>query len=107
MSANNGISTLESLIRRKWPGYEAISENFIRYKLDLEKFQDANLRRVVFAAGRDLNGLAILDIGCGEGGFTVAANLQGAVAYGVDYQPRFPAIAYLVNFGDFALQCVE
>ena len=60
-------------------------------RLHSEDYQDETLGQVVEIAG-PLAGAQILDLGCGMGGFAVAASLQGADVTALDYNPAYCAI---------------
>lgn len=57
-------------------------------RLHSEQFQ-AEMLALVRAAAGDLNGRNMLDIGCGMGGFAVAAELAGADVTALDYNPAY------------------
>jgi 2-polyprenyl-3-methyl-5-hydroxy-6-metoxy-1,4-benzoquinol methylase len=75
---------LARLIREKWAFSEMASDHFIQFKIWLENYQESNLRHVAYGFARPAVGIRVLDVGCGEGGFAVAAHRAGFNAYGVD-----------------------
>lgn len=85
-------------IRDKWMFSELADEQFMQLKIEQENFQIDNLRRVCYSIDRPVTELRLLDIGCGEGGFAVAAHNAGFVAYGVDINARNIDICRLRGF---------
>lgn len=60
-------------------------------RLHSERFQAETLQLVTEVAG-PLAGRAVLDLGCGMGGFAVAAELSGAAVTALDYNAAYCAI---------------
>jgi SAM-dependent methyltransferase len=56
-------------------------------------YEAQRLARLEEAIGRPLGGLVILNVGCGTGGFNVAAAGAGALTYGVDASSEAVGIA--------------
>src|SRR5215831_13949713 len=64
----------------------------VRVRLDDDAYEAQRLDRLARALGRPLAGLAVLNVGCGTGGFNVAAERAGARAWGVDLDAEAVAI---------------
>jgi 2-polyprenyl-3-methyl-5-hydroxy-6-metoxy-1,4-benzoquinol methylase len=62
------------------PSWEAL----VAARLDEEAGEAAHLHRVEEALGRAVSGLAVLNVGCGTGGFNVVARRAGARVCGID-----------------------
>ena len=62
-----------------------------RKRLHSEEYQAEPLQMVTDVAG-PLDGKQVLDLGCGMGGFAVAAELAGADVTAMDYNPAYCAI---------------
>lgn len=60
-------------------------------RLQSEDYQDETLGQVSQIAG-SFAGRRLLDLGCGMGGFAVAASLRGATVTALDYNPAYCAI---------------
>ncbi|MBI2526470.1 MAG: methyltransferase domain-containing protein [Candidatus Rokubacteria bacterium] len=67
----------------------------VEARLDEETHEAMHLDRLEAALGRTVAGLAILNVGCGTGGFTVIARRAGAAAMGVDTEPEAVEICRL------------
>ena len=62
-------------------------------RLDDGEQEGRRLARLVELLGRPLAGLALLNVGCGTGGFNVAAARAGAEAWGVDLSAEAARLA--------------
>jgi len=62
------------------PGWREL----VAVRLDDTAHEDRRAARLAEALGRPLGGLAVLNVGCGTGGFNAAAARAGAAAWGVD-----------------------
>jgi SAM-dependent methyltransferase len=71
------------------PGWREL----VRVRLADEAYEGQRLARLERALGRPVAGLALLNAGCGTGGFNVAAERAGARAWGVDVEAEAAAIA--------------
>jgi ubiquinone/menaquinone biosynthesis C-methylase UbiE len=67
--------------------------DLVRVRLDDAAHEGQRLARLERALGRPVAGLALLDAGCGTGGFSVAAGRAGAIAWGADGDAEAVAIA--------------
>jgi len=67
--------------------------DLVRVRLADAAHEDQRLARLERALGRPVAGLTLLNAGCGTGGFNVAAERAGAIAWGVDVDPEAVAIA--------------
>ena len=67
--------------------------DLVRVRLDDSDYEDRRLARLERAMGRSVAGLALLNVGCGTGGFNGAAARAGARAWGVDVDREAVAIA--------------
>src|SRR5262245_41115867 len=56
-------------------------------------YEAQRLARLEAAIGRPVGGLSVLNVGCGTGGFNVAAARAGATMYGVDASSEAVGIA--------------
>jgi len=56
-------------------------------------YEAPRVARLERALGRPLRGLSLLNLGCGTGGFNVAAEAAGAAVWGVDLDAEAAAIA--------------
>jgi len=71
------------------PGWRELVE----VRLADAAYEAPRLQRLERALGRPLRGLRLLNVGCGTGGFNVAAEAAGAAAWGVDVDAEAVAIA--------------
>jgi SAM-dependent methyltransferase len=71
------------------PGWREL----VAVRLDDAAHEDRRAARLAEALGRPLAGLALLNVGCGTGGFNAAAARAGAAAWGVDVSADAVAIA--------------
>ncbi len=69
--------------------------DLVRVRLADVAFEALRLARLEGALDRPVHGLRLLNLGCGTGGFNVAAEAAGALAWGVDLDPEAAAIARL------------
>jgi SAM-dependent methyltransferase len=67
--------------------------DLVEVRLADAAYEARRLARLERALGRPVRGLGLLNLGCGTGGFTVAAEAAGARAWGVDLDPDAVAIA--------------
>jgi SAM-dependent methyltransferase len=67
--------------------------DLVRVRLNDAAYEGQRLARLERALGRPIRGLRLLNLGCGTGGFNVAAEAAGALAWGVDVDPDAVAIA--------------
>lgn len=67
--------------------------DLVRVRLDDAAYEGQRLARLERALGRPVRGLRLLNLGCGTGGFNVAAEAAGAFTWGVDVDPDAVAIA--------------
>ncbi len=67
--------------------------DLVRVRLADADYEGRRLARLERALGRPVAGLALLNAGCGTGGFNEAAERAGARASGVDVDPEAVAIA--------------
>src|SRR5512139_2499314 len=58
--------------------------DLVRVRLSDGDSEGRHLARLEAALGRPVAGLALLDVGCGTGGFNAAARRAGARTWGVD-----------------------
>lgn len=58
--------------------------DLVRVRLDDRAYENQRLARLEAALGRPLHGLRVLNVGCGTGGFNVAAEGAAAGTWGVD-----------------------
>jgi len=68
--------------------------DLVDVRLDDASYEGQRLDRLERALGRPVRGLRVLNLGCGTGGFSVAAELAGALTWGVDVDPDAVAIAH-------------
>jgi 2-polyprenyl-3-methyl-5-hydroxy-6-metoxy-1,4-benzoquinol methylase len=90
-----------------WLAHMRWRPDFVRWRTERihqERYQDEALRLLregmaIAGGGTDARGNGegprLLDVGCGMGGFAVAAALQGARVVGVEYNPGYAAITEL------------
>jgi len=91
-----GVATrLEAYYTRYYRDTLAIPgwRDLVRVRLDDAAYEGQRLARLERALGRPVAGLALLNCGCGTGGFNVAAGRAGAIAWGADVDPEAVAIA--------------
>ena len=80
---------VEALIRKRWETYnrewmgEERFEALVKSKVQSPVLQKRHVSFLESTVG-SLSGLAVLDLGCGEGGFVVALREKGARVVGVD-----------------------
>ena len=67
--------------------------DLVQVRLAGAAYEAERLARLERALGRPVRGLRLLNLGCGTGGFNVAAEAAGALAWGVDVDPDAVAIA--------------
>jgi SAM-dependent methyltransferase len=67
--------------------------DLVQVRLDAARYEAERLARLERALGRPVRGLRLLNLGCGTGGFNVAAGAAGALAWGVDVDADAVAIA--------------
>jgi SAM-dependent methyltransferase len=67
--------------------------DLVEVRLDDVAYEAQRLARLERALGRSIRGLRLLNLACGTGGFNVAAEAAGAIAWGVDVDPDAVAIA--------------
>jgi SAM-dependent methyltransferase len=78
------------------PGWREL----VQVRLDDRAYEGRRLARLERALGRPVSGLALLNAGCGTGGFNEAAERAGARAWGVDVDAEAVAIARLRPGGE-------
>src|SRR5262245_45908460 len=71
------------------PGWREL----VSVRLDDGAHEDRRAARLAEVLGRPLAGLALLNVGCGTGGFNAAAGRAGAAAWGVDVSAEAVTIA--------------
>lgn len=71
------------------PGWREL----VQVRLADGAYEGERLARLEGALGRQVRGLRVVNVGCGTGGFNVAAEEAGALAWGVDLDPDAAAIA--------------
>ncbi len=67
--------------------------DLVEVRLADAAYEALRLARLERALDRPVHGLRLLNLGCGTGGFNVAAEAAGALAWGVDLDPEAAAIA--------------
>jgi ubiquinone/menaquinone biosynthesis C-methylase UbiE len=67
--------------------------DLVEVRLDDVAYEAQRLARLERALDRSIRGLRLLNLACGTGGFNVAAEAAGAIAWGVDVDPDAVAIA--------------
>lgn len=67
--------------------------DLVHVRLADAAYEARRLARLERALGRPVRGLRLLNLGCGTGGFNVAAEAAGALVWGVDVDPEAVAIA--------------
>src|SRR6266545_5519223 len=67
--------------------------DLVEVRLADAAYEALRLARLERALDRPVHGLRLLNLGCGTGGFNVAAEAAGALAWGVDVDPDAVAIA--------------
>ncbi|HYB41612.1 MAG TPA: class I SAM-dependent methyltransferase, partial [Candidatus Methylomirabilis sp.] len=67
--------------------------DLVQVRLADGAYESERMARLERALDRPLRGLRVLNLGCGTGGFNVAAESAGAVAWGVDLDADAAAIA--------------
>lgn len=67
--------------------------DLVQVRLDDAAYEAQRLARLERALDRPIRGLRLLNVACGTGGFNVAAEAAGAIAWGVDVDPDAVAIA--------------
>jgi hypothetical protein len=117
--APSDLWLLWQVVRRPWTGYNIRLNGFVSTMPGRPEFLETDgrlqaIRRALSILRRDsLRGLCIADLGCLEGGFSLAMAQQGATVLGVDARERNLAKARLLkeHFGlanlDFALADVK
>src|SRR5947207_15635690 len=70
------------------PGWQ----DLVNVRLDDAPYEAQRLARLERALGRPVRDLRLLNLGCGTGGFSVAAEHAGALSWGVDLDPDAVAI---------------
>jgi ubiquinone/menaquinone biosynthesis C-methylase UbiE len=84
------------LAHMRWrPGFAAWREKRIHQEQHQGEALHLLQQGLALAAQNSLEGLPLLDVGCGMGGFAVAAALQGAQVAALDYNPAYAAITRL------------
>jgi SAM-dependent methyltransferase len=68
--------------------------DLVNVRLDDASYERQRLDRLEKALGRPVRDLRVLNVGCGTGGFSVAAERAGALTWGVDVDWDAVAIAY-------------
>lgn len=68
--------------------------DLVQVRLADAGYENERRLRLEQALDRPLQGLRILNLGCGTGGFNVAAEEAGALVWGVDLDPEAAAIAH-------------
>jgi SAM-dependent methyltransferase len=68
--------------------------DLVDVRLDDAPYEGRRLDRLERALDRSVRGLRVLNLGCGTGGFSVAAERAGALTWGVDVDPDAVAIAH-------------
>src|SRR5262252_6914283 len=68
--------------------------DLVDVRLDDASYERQRLDRLERALGRPVRDLRMLNLGCGTGGFSVAAERAGALTWGVDMDPDAVAIAH-------------
>lgn len=95
-TATTDLGTLERAID-PWLRHMAWRRDFDRWRerrINQERYQDERLAMLVQVAG-PLEGLRLLDLGAGMGGFAVAAALRGAEVTACEYNPAYCRIIEL------------
>lgn len=67
--------------------------DLVQVRLADTPYESERLARLERAVDRPVRGLRLLNLGCGTGGFNVAAETAGALAWGVDLDAEAVAIA--------------
>ena len=67
--------------------------DLVEVRLAAAAYEAERLARLERALGHPVRGLRLLNLGCGTGGFNVAAAAAGALAWGVDVDPDAVVIA--------------
>src|SRR5262245_62822037 len=65
------------------PGWREL----VDVRLDDASYEGRRLDRLERALERSVRGLRVLNLGCGTGGFSIAAERVGALTWGVDVDP--------------------